>query len=166
MAEYGQQPETNSQRRKSVPPSEQSTLANYRSEVATAEAWAKTLALLALVLAGLGANSFAQSEFTIPQQVVDQATAVCGGFRNSASSTSQGGLAAAMQRNEEHNARVRNCIRDYYGRLQNNKANQQRWDAIPPGEGSGVYVNGIEVRKCSHGDTCLEDWIRILKRKY
>jgi len=48
MAEYGQLPETNSQKRKSVPPSEQSTWANYCSELATAEAWARSTGLASI----------------------------------------------------------------------------------------------------------------------
>jgi len=46
-------------------------------------------------------------------------------------------------------------------------ARQAQWDAIPVGKGgTGVYVNGVEISKCSHGGLCLGQMVELMKRGY
>lgn len=97
----------------------------------------------------------------IPQSVVDAAIrSGCGAFRTISSSGSPGGLAAASERNEIYNAKVRDCIRSYDSRLRADQRSAQKWQAIPAGEKSGASINGQPIRKCSHGGLCQSDILR------
>lgn len=71
------------------------------------------------------------------------------------------------------------CVRDaqLHGLAVGAEANRQRaeqqarqqahWDAIPVGRGgTGAYVNGVEISKCSHGGLCLGQMLDAMRRGY
>lgn len=39
---------------------------------------------------------------------------------------------------------------------------QAEWDAVPAGERTGASANGYPIRKCSHGEHCLNDIRRAI----